>query len=529
MDFLMAITPILVVLIGMLFLSRSGVFMSVVGWVVAAIVACIYFKTPLAVVLGASVYGIIKAFAITFAVAFTMLMIFIMKECGALDEIVKTILSITKDKVQQTLFIGMGFGSLATALGVVTPALFPPVFVALGFTPIAAVAISVLCYDPLTSFALLSIPITLPARVAWGPFNIKPPGIENVDQFICIFTQRITDFLPVVSVGFAFMMLYFVGRWEAIKKHWLVACIAGLSLSLTAFVLAYTKVVPVEVIGIFSGLVTMLVIYFIYRNRGEREGKIRIDTDFFKAASPWILLFVLSLVTNYPPIKKFLATIPGSLEVIPVVGGKKIDLNVFAHVYFWILIAIIVSLPFLRPSKEQFNNAFKIWIKRVWGPFIAYSLFFAVAFIMAWSGMEIVNGKLMPGANFKSLNMDLIIGRTFAQMFGSFYPLVAPFLGLLGAFVGGSETASNVLFAKIQYGAVAATIGASAFMASYGAHAVGGGIASAITPSKITNAAALIGLKGEDEGRLMKTLVIPVIILTLFVGLMLQVIVSISK
>ncbi len=527
MDFLMAITPILVVLVGMLFLSRSGVFMSVVGWIVAAVVGWMYFKTPLSVIFGASVYGIIKAFAITFAVAFTMLMIFIMKECGALDEIVKTILTITKDKVQQTLFIGMGFGSLATALGVVTPALFPPVFVALGFTPIAAVAISVLCYDPLTSFALLSIPITLPAHVAWGPFNIKPPGIENVDQFIWVFTQRITDFLPVVSVGFAFMMLYFVGKWEAIKKHWFVAVISGLSLSITALVLAYVKVVPVEVIGIFSGFVTMVVVYLIYRKNGE--GKVKLDTDFFKAASPWILLFVFSLITNYPPVKKFLAAIPGSIEIIPIVGGKKIDLNIFAHVYFWILIAIVLSLPLLRPTGEQLRNAFRIWLKRVWGPFVAYSLFFAVAFIMAWSGMKIVNGKLMPGPEFKMLNMDLIIGRTFAQLFGSFYPLVAPFLGLLGAFVGGSETASNVLFAKIQYGAVAATVGATAFVASYGAHAVGGGIASAITPSKITNAAALIGVRGEGEGKLMKTLVIPVIVLTFFVGLMLQVIVSFSK
>ena len=212
MDFLMAVLPILIVLFGMLLFSRSGVFMSIVGWVFAGLVAWLYFKTPLSVVWGASIYGIVKAFAITFAVAFTMFMIFLMKETGALDEIVKTILSITKDKVQQTLFIGLGFGSLATSLGVVTPALFPPVFVALGFTPLAAVAISVLCYDPLTSFALLSIPITLPAKVAWGPFGIHPPGVKDLDHFIWSFTQHITLFLPVVSIGFALMMLYIVGK-----------------------------------------------------------------------------------------------------------------------------------------------------------------------------------------------------------------------------------------------------------------------------------------------------------------------------
>ncbi len=526
MDFLMAVLPILIVLLGMLLFSRSGVFMSVVGWIFAGLVAWLYFKTPLSVIWGASIYGIVKAFAITFAVAFTMFMIFLMKETGALDEIVKTILSITKDKVQQTLFIGLGFGSLATSLGVVTPALFPPVFVALGFTPLAAVAISVLCYDPLTSFALLSIPITLPAKVAWGPFGIHPPGIKDLDHFIWSFTQHITIFLPVVSVGFALMMLYFVGKWEAIKKHWLGATVAGLTLSLTALLLAFTKIVPVEVIGIFSGFLTMVVSYIIYK-RGSEEG-VKIDTAFLKAASPWLFLFAFSLITNYPPVKKFLAQLPGNLEVLTI-AGKHEDLNILAHVYFWILVSIIISLPILKPNGQQLSRAFNTWIKSVWKPFIAYSLFFAVAFIMAWSGMEFVGGKLHPMANFKELNMDFIIGKTFADWFGSLYPLISPFLGLLGAFVGGSETASNVLFAKIQYGAVVSTVGAPAFMAIYGAHAVAGGIASAITPSKVTNAAALVGVKGKEEGELLKTLILPVLALTLFVGIMVQLIVLLSK
>ncbi|OMH39925.1 L-lactate permease [Desulfurobacterium indicum] len=273
MDFFFAVSPILLVLIGMLLFSRSGVFMSVAGWIFAGLVAWLYFQTPLSVVIGASIYGIVKAFAITFAVAFTMLMIFIMKETGALSEIVKTIRSITTNKVEQTLFIGMGFGSLATSLGVVTPALFPPVFVALGFTPLAAVAISILCYDPLTSFALLSIPITLPARVVWGPFNIRPPGIVNLEQFIWVFTQKITIFLPVVSVCFALMMLYFVGKWEAVRKNLIPAVVSGLVLSLSALTMAYTKIVPVEVIGVLSGFFTMIVIYFMFRKSEKNRNK----------------------------------------------------------------------------------------------------------------------------------------------------------------------------------------------------------------------------------------------------------------
>ncbi len=527
MDFLLALGPMLIVLIGMLFFNGSGFVMSIVGWISAVVIAWLYFQTPLLVVLGASLYGVVKAFAITIAVAFTMFMIFIMHESGALERIVKTIKSITKDKVQQTLLMGMGFGSLATSLGVVTPALFPPVFVMLGFAPISAVAISVLCYDPLTSFALLSIPITLSAHVAWGAFGIRPPGIGNVQQFIWIFTEHITYFLPVVSVGFALMMLFFVDGWKAVKNNWLQAVVSGLVLSLTALFLAYTRVVPVEVIGIISGFFTMLVAYWLYRHSSDE--RIVFDKDFFLSISPWLFLFLFSFVSNHHTLHKILSTLGGKFEVVTIIANKKIDLNIFAHVYFWILVSIVVSLPLIKPTKEQFKRAFSVWLKRVWGPFTAYSLFFAVAFVMAWSGMDIVNGKLMPQSNFHILNMDIIIGHTFASVFGIFYPLVSPFLGLIGAFVGGSETASNVLFAKIQYSAVAATIGVTSYMATYSAHAVAGGIASAITPSKITNAASLIGLKGKDESKLMRSLIWPVLVLTLFVGIMLQIMVTIIK
>ena len=48
-------------------------------------------------------------------------------------------------------------------------------------------------------------------------------------------------------------------------------------------------------------------------------------------------------------------------------------------------------------------------------------------------------------------------------------------------------------------------------------------------PSKITNAAALVGMKGKEEGELLKTLILPVLALTLFVGITVQLIVSLSK
>ncbi|WP_038057191.1 L-lactate permease [Thermodesulfobacterium hydrogeniphilum] len=523
MHFLGAILPLLIVLIGMIFFHRSGTFVSIIGWILAMFIAVYYFHTPWNVVLGASLMGIVKALGITLAVAFTMFLIFLMKETGDLKRIIDYIKGIVKTKEEQTLFIGMGFGSLSTALGMVTPAMFPPIFRILGFSSLAAIAVSILCYDPLTSFALFSIPITLPSKIAWTAFGIRPPGIDNPQSFISDFTFKITVFLPVISVCFSFLMLYAVGGFYAIRKNFLPALLAGLILSGTALLCATFKLVPVEIIGIVSGFATMIFVYFYYKlksNNIYEKRSEKFDIHTFKSCSPFILLIVTSFIVNMKSIKVKLAQVLGKAEVIHIFADKKADLNIMANVWFWIMVVCIISIFILRPNSQQLKNTFKIWLKRTPGPFLAYSLFFAVAFIMAWSAMDVVNEKLVPSPYFKEFNMDRIIALALSNLLGSAYPLAAPFLGLIGAFVGGSETASNVLFAKIQWDATISTVGAGAFMWIYAAHAVGGGIASAITPAKITNAAATIGVKGKEEGQFIKTVLIPIILMTLITGIM---------
>ena len=526
MDFFLSIFPILIVLIGMLVFYRSGTFVSVVGWILAVLLAMYYFKTPWEVVWGATLMGVVKALGITLAVVFTMFLIFLMKETGALKKIIDYVKGIAKTKEEQTLFIGMGFGSLSTALGMVTPAMFPPIFLLLGFSPVAAIGVSILCYDPLTSFALFTIPLTLPSKVVMA-FGIKPPGIESLNDFIWDFTSKVTILLPVISVIFAFLMLKIVGGKEAIKSNWKAALIAGLTLSISALVIATFRILPVEIIGIVSGLITMTVVYIIYKKHNGRqlENKPNFDKKMLNACMPFILLIIISLIVNIPFIKLKLESFLGNTEVIKIIADKKEDLNILGNVWFWIMIVSFISIFILKPSANQLNNVFKLWLTRIWGPFLAYSLFFAVAFIMAWSAMEIANGKLVPSQHFAQYNMDRIIGITLANVFGPAYPFISPFLGLFGAFVGGSETASNVLFAKIQWEATFSTVGAENFMWIYAAHAVGGGIASAITPSKITNAAATIGVGGREEAYFIKAVLVPVLIMCAITGAMVMAII----
>ncbi len=511
----LALLPLIVVFIGIIVFRLSGALMAIIGWALAALEAATYFRTSVDIVLGASIYGIIKAFGITIAVVFTMLMIFTMKEVGALSVISDGIKRVARTKEQQALFIGIGFGTFVTSLGVVTPALFPPLLMALGFGPAASVAIAVIGYNASTSFALLSIPITLPADIY---------GLDAFD-----FAFKISIFLPVISTLISIAMLWVIGGKESLKKGFVPAIISGLVIGVSALMLVILRA-PIMIIGVMAGILTMIVLYIYqkFENRALERSEPLEWRPLLTALSPWIILIALASVVSVPAVTEILKGVDGGWSLGWATAYKTVDLDFMASVYFWILVAYLLSLPILKPTKEHLRNAAKIWVRRIWPPFIAYSLFFSISFIMAYSAMVVQDWGLAPSNYFNDLNMNVAIGSSLASL-GPAYVLVASLLGLFGAVVGGSETGSNVMFYKIQQQA-SKDIGLNdkQFMTIYGAHANAGGIASAITPSKINNAVATIGGGGELESRIMRKNAAIVLLITAVLSIMTWIFVNIG-
>jgi lactate permease len=508
--FVLAVLALIVVFVGIVQFRQSGATMAVVGLAVSLILAVGYFNTSPAVAMSAAIYGILKSFGITISVLATMLMIFLMREVGALQRISSAIKRAATTKEQQALFLGVGFGSFATSLGVVTPSLFPPLLLAMGFSPFAAIAISVLGYNATTSYALLSIPISLPA------------DIFKLDVFLLVY--KVNLFLPVVAVLISIAMLWVVGGKASVKTGIAPAVVVGLSIGLSCLVLGLLRS-PVMLIGVLAGLVGMGVLYS-YQRLTEKTTAVSGAVEWretITALSPWLILIVLALAVSVPQVTDWLRRLDGPAFWI---FGNPLDFDAFAQVYTWIFAATILSLPILKPSREQLRKTLSLWIRRIWSPFIAYSLFFGVAYVMAWSAMDISNGILVPTSEFAAMNMNNVVGLTLAAVFGSMFVFVAPWLGLFGAVVGGSEASSNVMFFPIQHrategiGLTSASQDSSAFMTIYGSHANGGGIASAITPSKINNAAATIGADAKLESEIMRSHVPLVLIMTFVVGLM---------
>ncbi|HTY92093.1 MAG TPA: L-lactate permease [Methanocella sp.] len=584
----LSILPLIVVFLGIVWLKKSGAIMVIVGLVLTALICWAYFKTDPTIIVGGTLYGIVKSFGISVAVVFAMFMVFLMQITGALGRISDAVHNIAGTKEEKALFVGMGFGSFVTALGLVAPTLFPPLLVAMGFSPLAAIAIACLGYDPLCSFALLSLPITAPVGAA------NSMGIPITVQS---FAMNIAIFLPVISVGFAFAILYVVGKMEAVKRSWLPALLSGLVISLSAIALIYWNLVPISIVGVIAGALSMASLFTyntlkaaqagkagstlpmtaakvaglwvvilavlavlavsysikfslapglltlllmtpvivlaiavlavrIYRAlTAPKPAKIATDggmgtksvpiTSLLKSLSPWLILIYLVSIVGVPQIAAYLNALPGSLEVWTFFANQSIDLNFLSQAYTWIFVAAIIGIFTLDAKGGQVVKALDMTVRRLWGPFLTYSLFFSVAYLMYFSGGVIahsmVNGvdtaKLVLPDLVKSpdANMDALIGLALAGLFGAYYGLVAPIPGFIGAVIGGSETSSNVMFAKIQNVAVTNTIGAAKYPLAFGSLAVAGGIASAITPAKITNACATLGESGEMESKAMAT------------------------
>jgi lactate permease len=98
--------------------------------------------------------------------------------------------------------------------------------------------------------------------------------------------------------------------------------------------------------------------------------------------------------------------------------------------------------------------------------------------------------------------MTYLLADGIARVAGPAFPAVAPFIGVLGAFVTGSNTNSNVLFAGLQE-QIAILIGVSPLII-LAAQTAGGAIGSAFAPAKIIVGCSTVDGGDGEEGRVLR-------------------------
>jgi lactate permease len=497
---LLALSPVIVIFLLLVLRHTAADVAGVMGWVFTVGVAWLYFKTPLSVALQASLAGVIASLPIALVVATSILQVTIMIETGAIARVVTVIRSIAPgNQVVQIMLINVGFGTLLTALGAVPVSILPPIMLALGYSSFAAIALPAIGYDALCTYALLGIPV-----VVFANFVGRPVG--EVGSYFA-------RFMPVISPCIALGMLWIVGRWRLMWQGLVPALLAGLTAGLIAVGMNAMGMVTLTGIAAGLGVVLMMLLYLQVTGRPLWERSSLSESDLraerrlplWAAISPWILLTVFSLLLNAPFLPFFDLTFNKLAMPLEIIPGAPERTRLFWQAYFWILVTTLLALPFLRPTRPQLEECVRKWLRRAPRPVLAAAVFFAIAYVINHSGKG--TDWVLADPN---LNMVHVMATASAAALGTLYPLVAPFLGLLGGFISGSETSAIAMLTALHM-QTAERIAATGLLIA-AASGIGGGLASVISPAKLQNASAAIDRIGEEAQVIRTTFVIALVI-----------------
>jgi len=499
---LLALTPVLLVLVLLLWRRMAADIAGLLGWLAALLVTWLYFQTPLPVALTASLGGIVASFPITLMVATSILQITLMVESGAIARVVALIKAVApQDQAVQIMIVNIGFGTLLAALGATPVSILPPIMLAMGYSSFIAIALPALGYDALTTYALLGIPVVVFAGFVGLPVN-------EVGGYFA-------RFMPVISTCIALGMLWIVGGWKMLWRGALPALLSGLTAGLVAIGMNVLGMVTLTGIAAGLGVILVMLVYLLLTRKPlwslagltvADQAAIR-HMPLWKAASPWLALTFFAVLVNAPFLPFFDLTFKTWAMPLEIIPGAPEKLRLFWQAYFWILVSTLVTLPLFKPSRSQLTVSLQKWLKRAPRPMLASAIFFAIAFLINHSG----KGLDWTLANPQN-NMVVILAEASTSAFGRFYPFVAPFLGLLGGFVSGSEASSIAMFTTLHL-STAEKIGAAGLLIA-AASGIGGGLASVISPAKLQNASAAIDRIGEESAVLRVTFVISMVITT---------------
>jgi lactate permease len=224
-----------------------------------------------------------------------------------------------------------------------------------------------------------------------------------------------------------------------------------------------------------------------------------------------ILLVIVSCGVMIPSVRNFLGQVELNMSfpemvslkgwVVPAGKGKAI--NVFGHGGALLLYASIIGFIVYRAKGFYGPAALKTIVSKTIRNGVPTSLGIVsmVCFAMIMDHCQMI----------------YILAEGISRAFGTLFPMVSPWIGLLGAFMTGSNTNSNVVFGGLQL-ETARLAGLSAAL-MLAAQTTGGALGSMIAPAKILVGCSTVGLSGE-EGPVLRATLLYGLFTTGTVGLM---------
>lgn len=519
---LIAIIPILLVGILMIAYNWPSTKAMPLGFVVSLVLAAIFWKMPLQWISAATISGAINTLDILLIVYGALLILQIMRKSGGLDGIANSMANVSTDRRVQVILIGFLMGAFFEgAAGFGTPAaVAAPLLVGLGFPPLIAAIVALIGNSAPVSFGAVGTPIiggfaNLKDIVAAGGYSGDFTSfLSQVGAFTGLLHFLVGTFVPLAMVC---SMTLIVDK--SIKKGLEVfplAIFGGLVFTIPEVVIS--NFVGPELPSLLGALIAIPIFIFAVKKglfipkknwdfkphdqwEEDWEGTVKagstrpVDAEPLSAAKAWapyVLIGLLLLIgrlkwLGITPLLKVL-----NIQWVNILGttiSRGITPLYNPGVIPFMLVALII--PFMHGlSRKEAAKAWTDTLKQIKPAAIA--LFFAL-------GMTYI--MMNSGAAAKSDSMLIVIAKTAAVIAGGGWYLVAPLIGILGAFISGSNTVSDIMFGALQFNA-AKEIGMPV-ISTLALQAVGGAAGNMICVHNVVAVLTTVGLVGH-EGKVIR-------------------------
>ncbi len=513
-----AFIPILFCVIAMIGLNWPAKYALPATWLMACVSGLIFWRMSIVSIGAYSIAGLLNAIDVLITVTGAILVMNTLKQSGAMASINKGFRSISKDSRIQAIIIGFMFVSfIEAAAGFGTPsALAAPLLVSLGFAPLAAACVTLICDSVSVCFGAIGTPVAQ-AIACLGPEIANEAFIERFTMWSAIPQALAIMVLPFIVM--CVLCLYFTDSKSLKPAFEVLPFSLFTSLFFAVPYVLVTKFMGYDfpsIIASLCGLAAAVVCaktgflvpknLFSFKTVEEEKETEEKGMSLVKAWTPYILITLLLVATRIPALglKSLLTSDPFVVKIASVFGVANTGYTLkWAYLpgMFFILIGILTFIMH-KMNGEQIKNVFTATYKQVSGAFITIVFGLAFVQILRFSGSNSMMDESMKSMIFYMAEMLSKTGR-------GLYTVLSPVIGVLGSFISGSNTVSNTLFTNLQYQAATNLGFDGAYFVAF--QNVGGSIGNILCINNIVAACATLGISGQ-EGKIIKINFVPTLI-----------------
>ncbi|MEK6926308.1 MAG: L-lactate permease [Nanoarchaeota archaeon] len=509
---ILAFFPFAVLFILMIGFRISAMKSVPLAWIVLVLLSLIIWKVSL-IILGVSmIKGFFVAIEIMLIIFGAIFLLAILKNTKQLSVIQGFLSSINPDARVQVILIAFLFNALIEGVaGFGTPAaMAAPLLASAGFPPILAVVAPLISDALPVSFGAAGVPIT----IGLGSLGFSHEMLMSVTKMTALLHSISSIVIPLFLVYLTVSYSKTKTKRKAVLEALPFALFSWLVFIAIYFSVAYF--IGPELPSILAGFGSLLICGFAAKKRflqpkseicfAHHHKKIQpLKKQVMISILPYLVIVLFLLISrSVPYFKKFLSSVTIGTKSILSSGVSYSFQPLYTPAFAFIIVSLMFA--FFIGKKSEISASLIQTLQRIKKPAIALTSTLVFVQLLIVSG---INNSGLPA-------FPLLVAKTIVGLFKEFYVFVAPLVGSVGAFVGGSNTVSNLLFASLQAEA-AVSIGAPVVLL-LALQVVGGAIGNMFAIHNILAAEATVHLHNQ-EGHIIRKVILAASAYAIIAGL----------